>query len=141
VQAALPGAKIVVGLIGDHEEATIGELVDALNKLAARKKIVVMASTDLLHSPDYELVTRTDRRTLAQIVDMKTESLRDSWDYANQVCCGIGPVLAAVKFAAKRGCPSGLLLHYRNSGDDFPDSRGNWVVGYSAVVFAVSAED
>ena len=30
-----------------------------------------------------------------------------------------------------------FLRHYRNSGDDHPESRGQWVVGYGAVIFSV----
>ncbi|MBM4142796.1 MAG: AmmeMemoRadiSam system protein B [Lentisphaerae bacterium] len=139
VQAALPGARIVVALIGDHDPATIRELAAALTGLAKRKRIVVVASTDLLHSPDYALVTRTDKQTLETICGMDAAKLLKSWDYGNQVCCGIGPVLTAMHFAAAQGCRKGTLLHYRNSGDDFPESRGNWVVGYGAVAFAAPA--
>jgi AmmeMemoRadiSam system protein B len=139
VQAALPGARLVVGLIGDHDAATINELAAALAKLAARKRIIVVASTDLLHSPDYDLVAKTDRETLRKITALDREGVARSWTYGEQVCCGIGPVLTAMAFAASQGCKSGTLLHYRNSGDDFPESRGSWVVGYGAVVFAAPA--
>jgi len=141
VQAALPDVPIVVGIIGDHSEATIKELVSALAALAAKKRIVVVASTDLLHSPDYELVTRTDKATLKTIEAMDVEGLQKSWGYGNQVCCGIGPVVAAMRFAREQGCNSGTVLYYRNSGDDYPESRGNWVVGYGAVVFAAEASE
>ena len=138
VQYSLPKAKLVVGLIGDHDERTIDELVAAFLKLAKDKNIVVVASTDLLHDADYEKVTKTDHDTLALIETMKTDRLWDSWSYERQICCGIAPVVAAMRFAEKYGVISGDLLHYRNSGDDFPESRGNWVVGYGAVVFSVS---
>jgi AmmeMemoRadiSam system protein B len=65
--------------------------------------------------------------------------LLKSWSYGHQVCCGIGPVVSALRFAQSQGCTQGVLLHYRNSGDDFPESRGNWVVGYGAVVFSAAA--
>jgi len=138
VQAALPDARLVVGLIGDHRDETLDELVAGLRKLAERKPIMVLASTDLLHDPDYELVSRTDRKTLELIANLDDAALLRQWDYGNQICCGIGPVVAAIRFAKTRGEADGTLLHYRNSGDDHPESRGNWVVGYGAVVFAVS---
>jgi len=138
VQAALPDAKLVIALIGDHREETLDELVGALGALAERRRILVLASTDLLHDPDYDLVTRTDRRTLQLITNLDDGQLLREWDYDRQICCGIGPVVAAIRFAKSRGEASGALLHYRNSGDDHPESRGNWVVGYGAAVFAVS---
>ena len=42
-----------------------------------------------------------------------------------------------LRFASQMGCRAGLRLYARNSGDDFPESRGEWVVGYGAVVFPV----
>jgi hypothetical protein len=38
-------------------------------------------------------------------------------------------------YAKQQGCKKATLLRYRNSGDDFPESRGEWVVGYGAVAF------
>lgn len=138
VQVASPDSKLVVAIIGDHDGKTLSEFVDSLVKLADRKKIVVVASTDLLHDPNYELVTKTDGETLAAIVSMDTRKLAASWTYKKQVCCGIGPVLAVMEFAKARGCKKGVLLHYRNSGDDFPEGRGNLVVGYGAVSLHVA---
>ena len=138
VQYALPDAQLVVGLIGDHAESTIEELVDALVVLAEEKNIVVVASTDLLHDADYEKVTSSDKRTLGLIEAMNVEALLRSWSYENQVCCGISPVVVAMRFAERCRATAGNILHYRNSGDDYPESRGNWVVGYGSVVFSVS---
>jgi MEMO1 family protein len=137
VQAALPGVPIIVGLVGDHDPRTLDDLVGALNALSAKKTILVVASTDMLHDPDYSLVTRTDRKTLELVEAMDDEGIRKGWGYSSQIFCGIGPVLAAMRFARAKGCDQGTVLIYRNSGDDFPESRGRWVVGYGAVVFAV----
>jgi AmmeMemoRadiSam system protein B len=136
VQSALPGVKIVVAIIGDHDARTIEEFVSALKSLSATKKVLVVASTDMLHDASYDLVTKTDRETLKKIEALDHESLAGSWTYSRQVLCGIGPVLTAMKYAEGQGCKRGTVVHYRNSGDDFPESRGNWVVGYGSVVFA-----
>jgi len=138
VQASLPDAKLVIGLIGDHDAQTLDELVVALDGLAKEKRILVVASTDLLHDPDYDLVVKTDKATLAKLEVLDHVAVAGSWGYSSQVCCGVGPVLAVMRFAKARGCKRGTILYYRNSGDDFPESRGNWVVGYGAVVFSVS---
>jgi AmmeMemoRadiSam system protein B len=140
VQTALPGVPIVVGLIGDHTEATLEALVDALCGLSMGKRVLVVASTDLLHDADYDRVKCTDQNTLDMIAGLNDAGLADTWDYASQVCCGIGPVLTAMRFARAQGCSSGTVLAYRNSGDDHPESRGNWVVGYGAVVFVAGSD-
>ena len=45
VQTALPDARLVVALLGDHEPVTIRQLSDGLAALARRQRIVVIAST------------------------------------------------------------------------------------------------
>lgn len=135
LQTALPETRLVVALLGDHDPVTIRQLVDGLCELAGRQRIVVIASTDLLHDPDYEVVQASDAATLAQIAALDTAGLARAWSPERQVCCGIAPVLAALSFASRMGCRKGLRLCARNSGDDFPESRGEWVVGYGAVVF------
>lgn len=135
LQRALPNARLIVGLLGDHNPETILKAAEALFLLADQKPVFVLASTDLLHDPDDERVARTDRRTLELIAALDSPSLIKAWSYETQVCCGIGPVLAVMEFARRRGCTAGTTLCYRNSAEDFPESRGNWVVGYGSAVF------
>ncbi len=136
-QIALPAAKLVVALIGDHETATREALVAGLQQLSAQKRIVVVSSTDLLHDASYDRVSAADRKTLGLIAALDGKGLENAWSYAEQVCCGIGPVLTVMQHAALQGAETGEVLKYRNSGDDHPESRGTWVVGYGAAVFAV----
>jgi MEMO1 family protein len=136
VQRALPAARLVVALAGDHSERTREDLLAGLMDLSARQSIVVVASSDMLHDADYELVSRTDRATLKAVEAMDHRAVLAGWGYQAQTFCGIVPVVTAMRFAEARGCRKGVVLHYRNSGDDYPESRGRWVVGYGAVVFA-----
>lgn len=136
VQTALPGSALVLALVGSHEPALLDALASALDRLARRKKVLVVASSDMLHDPDYERVRQTDVATLKRVADMDVAGLLREWDYARQVFCGIGPVVATMQYARGLGCREGTVLGYRNSGDDYPESRGQWVVGYGAVAFA-----
>lgn len=135
IQAAMPDAKLVPIIIGDHDPGTHSALTGALARLAQNTAIAVLASSDMLHDPDYAKVTRTDRGTLAKVSAMETAALLDDWRPSHQIFCGIAAVSAAMEFARGQGCKQGMVLHYRNSGDDYPESRGEWVVGYGAVVF------
>ncbi len=140
IQTALPDAKLAPIIIGDHDLQTRSALGAGLAKLAQQKKITVLASSDMLHDADYNKVTRTDRGTLAKVSAMQTAALLDDWRPSHQVFCGIAAVAAAMEFAAGQGCQQGIVLYYRNSGDDYPESRGEWVVGYGAVVFPQNPE-
>ncbi|MFH1477280.1 MAG: AmmeMemoRadiSam system protein B [Verrucomicrobiota bacterium] len=141
IQAVLPNVRLVVGLIGDHEAKTFNELSAGLGELAKKRKLLVIASSDLLHDPDYNRVTRTDQASLQNVAAMKTQELLERWSYENQIFCGMSAVAVTMRFAEKQGCREGIVLRYRNTGDDYPDSRGNWVVGYGAVVFPLPDPD
>ena len=135
VQAVMPDIKLIIGLIGDHASRTVTDLVSSLNALAKQKNIIVLASSDMLHDPNYAYVTETDKQTLEKVKGMNYKALSREWKMTKQLFCGIGPVLVTMQYAEQQGCKNGTVLSYRNSGDDHPESRGNWVVGYSAVVF------
>ncbi len=137
IQTVLPGASLIMALIGSRDSAALDALAKALNTLAGKKKILVIASSDMLHDSSYEKVRKTDQLTLRKVVAMDTTGVMHDWDYSQQIFCGIGPVITAMKYAQLRGGVKGTLLRYRNSGDDFPESRGQWVVGYGAVAFSV----
>ncbi|MDI6775090.1 MAG: AmmeMemoRadiSam system protein B [Verrucomicrobiota bacterium] len=142
VQAALPGVKIVVGVFGEHDPRnleTVTELAKALNELAKTRNVLVVASTDMRHNADYDLVAKTDAVTLKAIEAMDEQAMVKQGVEADGVC-GIMPVLTVMRFAALQGCKKAVTLRYRNSGDDYPESRGNWVVGYGAVAFAVEKQ-
>lgn len=136
IQAVLPSVPLVMALIATRDTATLESLAKALDKLAAKKKVLVIASSDMLHDPSYEKVRKTDQATLRKVSAMDITGVMHDWDYSQQVFCGIGPVFTAMSYARLRGATGGTVLRYRNSGDDNPESRGQWVVGYGSVVFS-----
>ena len=138
VQAALPKARLVVALLGDHDAGTVQDVVDGLKELGQSKRIVVVASSDMLHDPDYDLVTATDRGTLKKVAALDVPGLLRDWRGDHQIFCGIMPVAAVMRYASGLGGKTGVVLRYRNNGDDDPGARGQWVVGYGAVAFPVS---
>lgn len=140
VQAALPGARLVMALVCDQEAQTLDALVDGLAELSAKRRLLVIASSDMLHDPDYDQVTRVDQASLKKTAALQTAELLRDWRYDRQIFCGMAAVAAAMRFAEKQGCRAGRTLCYRNSGDDYPESRGQWVVGYGAVVFSLPDE-
>jgi len=137
LQTIFPGTALLLGLIGSHDPAILDTLATALRKLSLKKKVIVVASSDMLHDANYDLVRKTDQATLKKVVAMDITGVLKAWNYTQQVFCGIAPVVTAMKYALQQGCTKATVLRYRNSGDDFPESRGQWVVGYSAVAFTV----
>jgi AmmeMemoRadiSam system protein B len=137
IQTALPSASLVMALIGPRDMELIETLAGTLKELAGKKKILVVASSDMLHDPSYERVRKTDQKTLKKVVGMDISGVMHDWDYSHQIFCGIGPVITTMNYAQQQGCKKATVLRYRNSGDDFRESRGEWVVGYCSVAFTV----
>lgn len=135
IQTVLPSASLVMVMIGPRDLELLDTLADALKHLSAKKRILVVASSDMLHDSSYERVRKTDQATLRKVAAMDIKGIMHDWDYSHQIFCGIGPVVTAMRYAQQLGCKKATLLRYRNSGDDFPESRGEWVVGYGAVAF------
>lgn len=141
LQVALPGVPVAVGLVGGHAAGQPDELAAALRAAAAGRRVFVLASTDLLHDADYDRVRASDAQTLLMMERLDSEGLNRAWSYETQICCGIGPVLVALAMARLAGCRQGRRLCYCSSGDIDPASRGQWVVGYGAMVFAYDDND
>lgn len=134
VQVALPGVPVVGGLVGDCAGEQINELAGWLARLREKRRIAVIASTDLLHDSDYERVCASDKQTLRLMEMLDSEALCDTWSYDNQVCCGIKPVRVSMRFADAVGACRGRTLFYQNSGD-VTGQREGWVVGYGSLVW------
>lgn len=135
IQSIAPQAALVVALVGHIDKSELENFCKALEMQSQEKSIMVVASTDMLHDPDYDLVTRTDRNTLEMLSNMDLAGLEQAWRYDQQILCGIQPAKVAMRYAQLKGARQGEVLRYRNSGDDHPESRGQWVVGYGSVVF------
>lgn len=140
VQEAFPDVPVIVGLCGGHTPQEVHPLGDALRLLGRHQHVLVVASTDLLHDPDYATVAQCDQKTLHMLEKLDYEGLRAAWSPPRQVCCGIAPVSVLLTYAAKLGCRTGHILEYQNSGDVDPSCRGMLVVGYGAVVYGSEPE-
>ncbi len=137
-QAALPKAKLLLIMLGDHRAETRSALTAGLSQLANSLNIAVIASSDMLHDSNYDLVLKTDHNTLKHVAAMQTQKLLETWQPSFQIFCGIAGVVTAMEFAAGQGCRRGTVLDYQTSADAQPASRGNWIVGYGAVVFTIN---
>lgn len=135
IQTILPMTPLVIALIGSHDPAILDALAASIQKLARKRTPLIVASSDMLHDPNYELVRKTDQATLKKVMAMDITGVMRSWNFTQQVFCGIAPVITAMKCAQQQGCTKAVTLRYRNSGDQFPESRGQWVVGYGAIAF------
>jgi len=142
LQKLYPGQAIVPVIVGEPSAENCEALSNALAKVLAGKKALIVASSDLSHYPSYEDACRVDMATLEAIQTMDPQRLtevinrymKEGIPNLHTLCCGEGPIRVAMMTAKKLGANQVTVLKYANSGDT---PFGDWdrVVGYGAVMF------
>ena len=142
LQKVCPGHAIVPVIVGEPSPENCQALSDALARVLAGKKALIVASSDLSHYPSYDDACRVDTATLAAIETMDPQQLTETISqYMSEgisnlgtLCCGEGPIRVAMIVAKKLGANQATVLKYANSGDS-PFGDRDQVVGYGAVMF------
>ena len=134
LQRTLKDFKIVPILISDPSLKNCQILADAIFKSIKRKKVLIVASTDLSHYQPYSKACQLDRITLDAIVTLNPEEVAKKGDM-----CGKAAVLTTTMLAKKLGADKAIILKYLNSGDTAGPKDG--VVGYGAVAIFGEAKN
>jgi len=134
IQKVLPQAKIVPIVMGYQTESTIRTMAEALAKVLAGKKILVVASTDMSHFLSRKEANKVDNETISLLKAMDTRALMREVERQENIMCGGGPVLSLLLYAQKLGKARVSILKYGDSAEaGGPEDR---VVGYmSAAVY------
>ena len=146
VQCLFPKAMILPLVIGDPNLEKCTRLGKTLASILRDRKVLIVASSDLSHYPDYENSKRVDRETLKAVAMLDAQAVASTaaMQMSENVpalvtcACGEGPILAAITAAKDLEAKSGIVISYANSGDASVGNYGR-VVGYGAV--ALSAAD
>ena len=150
VQKSLPRAKIVPIVLGLPSETTVRRLAAGLADLAKKRKILIIASTDMSHFLDKKAANALDRSTIEMVAGLTTGPLlRELRRPGENRMCGGAAVLAALLSAQKAGQPAVSILKYSDSAD--AGGPADSVVGYFAAAitagtppgpdFALSADE
>jgi hypothetical protein len=142
IQAAFPKAKLLAAVVATEDPTLLGRFGQALAKLLAGRKALIVASSDLSHYPSREDAPAVDRKTLRAIASMDPASLTATVASSMEsrtpnlgtCACGEGAIIAAMAAAKALGATHGAVLSYANSGDTTVGEPGR-VVGYGAVAF------
>jgi AmmeMemoRadiSam system protein B len=134
-----PNLPIVPVLIGFQRRETIDALAEAVVRAFARRRALLIASTDLSHYFDAETAARLDARVQHCVNTFDPEALLDLFEEypeherGRYVACGGGAAIAVMKAARTLGAKQGRVLKYAHSGEVSGDYDG--VVGYLAAGF------
>ncbi|MCP4536060.1 MAG: AmmeMemoRadiSam system protein B [Chloroflexi bacterium] len=142
LQRVCPECSIVPVLMGSSDTETVQTLTDALLAALAntQKRVVIIASSDLSHYPNYDDAQRADGATLSAIETGDPAQVRDTIQATMAMglpelvtcACGEGPILVAMRVAQGLDADTTTVLTYANSGD--ASGGRSQVVGYGAVM-------
>jgi len=139
LQKVLKNFKILPLIFGS-EDKDWKELAKAILKLMKKKKILVVASSDLSHYPPYEVALEADKRTIEGILSSdpekfkeKIENLKKFFPDVDTFACAQDTIKTILEISKNlRG--KAKLLKYQNSGDTIYGEKSQ-VVGYGAICF------
>jgi AmmeMemoRadiSam system protein B/AmmeMemoRadiSam system protein A len=137
IQKAIPGAKIVPIVMGYPTRGTVSSLANALSKVLATKKILIVASTDMSHFLPKETANSVDAKTISLVQNLSADTIINKMADAENIMCGGGPVAATLLALKKTGKPRVEVLHYADSSEATQDASR--VVGYLAAAVTVNS--
>ena len=142
VQTVLPGVPIVpIVMRGDLSYDKCSAFASILAKAVKGKKVLLVASSDMSHFPNYRDAYDVDARILDAVAGFDTKKifrLKDSLlqnKIPNLDCalCGSSTLLTVMLASRQLRAGEAVVLPYANSGD-LTGERGR-VVGYGAAAF------
>lgn len=121
--------------MGDQSQEAAKILGDSINRAAGslKRKVIVIASSDLNHYESAKTAERKDMPAIRALEELDTPKFNMLIEQAGDSACGYGPITVAASYAREHGGRRGVLLRYSNSGDTTKDYDS--VVAYSSIVF------
>jgi len=139
LQKVLKNFKILPIIFGS-EDKDWKDLAKAILKLMEKKKILIVASSDLSHYPPYEVALEVDKRTIDGILSLdpekfkeKIENLKRLFPDVDTFACAQDTIKTILEISKNKKAKA-KLLKYQNSGDTIYGEKSQ-VVGYGAICF------
>lgn len=140
LQRALDEFKLLPVQVWDASVENCAAIARTLAAAVQDEDVLLVASTDLSHYPEYEAANRADKRTLelisgwrlAALPEWEQEAAASGVPELHCALCGLGAVLVVMEAARLLGANDARVLKYANSGD-VPAGDKHRCVGYAAV--------
>jgi len=141
IQTVLPGVPIVPVVIGQLSYKDSKKLADAIVKAVGSKKVLLVASSDMSHYPNYKNACKVDQKTLdtiaafnpKKVLSTSRSVLKKGIENLECTLCGETSVITVMLASKELGADKVKVLTYANSGD--VSGERDRVVGYGTVVF------
>jgi hypothetical protein len=139
LQKVLKDFKILPIIFGSENEDW-EDLAKAILEVTEKKRVLIVASSDLSHYPSYEVAKKVDLETIKSILScdpqkfsQKMEELERKYSDVDTFACAQDSIKTILEISKNLKAKT-EFLKYQNSGDTFFGEKAQ-VVGYGAVIF------
>ncbi len=134
LQRSLKDFRIVPVLLGKVDLSGCRRLAALLKEaIGAREDVLLVLSSDMCHSYDYEETAAVDRATLGAIGKNDPEALYDGLGTGSFRLCGGTAVVTGMLLGREMGCGKAVILRHTDSAEVAgARQKGSWTVGYCA---------
>jgi AmmeMemoRadiSam system protein B len=126
--------KILPIILNDQDYEFALEIGTSIAKLAKKKKLIIIGSSDFTHYEENEFAHSQDKALIEPILDLDVEKFYKILNDRRVTACGYGAIASTMIACKKLGAKKGKLLQYATSGDIAGDKSS--VVGYASIVFS-----
>jgi len=141
IQTLLPGVPVVPMVVGNLSYGACEEIARAIVRAVQGRKVLLVASSDMSHFPQYEDAYDVDLRVLdavktfdaKKILQLSSSIMHRGVPGLDCVLCGPSALVTVMLVSRKLQADEVRILPYVNSGDI--SGERNRVVGYGAAVF------
>lgn len=141
IQMLFPGVPVVPMVAGQLNIEQSQSIAQAIALASAGKHVLLIASSDMSHYPDYDQACRVDHEMLSAVETMNIDKIlqKDNQLMMERIpelactLCGIDALAIVISACKILGADGVRILPYMNSGDITGDHSR--VVGYGAAVF------
>jgi MEMO1 family protein len=143
IKYLFPQIKILPIIVGSPDIDMCAKFGEALAEIIKNKKVLLVASSDLSHYPNFDDAIKVDNNTLKTIAGLNPEAIisamKDQMDknvpQLVTCACGEAPIIAAIELAKELGANCASIISYSNSGYTSIGSTDR-VVGYGALAIS-----
>ncbi len=134
LQQVFPSSfKILPIAMVDQTQDTAVSLGKLIAKIAHKKKLMIIGSSDFTHYEPNDIAHKQDSALIKEILKLDVEKFYDVLFDKKISACGYGAIAATMTACKELGATKGELLKYATSGDVTGDKSA--VVGYGSIIF------
>ncbi len=131
LQMVVNGLKILPVMIGHGDISRCSELADALTFILKNKKYLIIASSDMHHTNNYQETKSRDLKIIDALKSFNLSQIIESLKPYDCSVCGKIPVITMLISLMHTGAKKCQILHYTNSSEITGEkSPGDYSVGY-----------